>query len=527
MSNLSARLWNSPWALTLTAGLLLGISFPPFPFPFPLLLPVGFMLFYRLIDITDRMRATAYFGYFGILLWNIITTYWLCMADVTAGVAAIVANSVVMTLPLFGMRYVNNRIRNIYLLVAVQASFWISFEFLHFRWDLAWPWLTLGNAFSVEPVFIEYLSITGILGVSFWLAALGGLLYNYIKKRQRSLAVALIVFFIVPPLISVFMYFSVPLTASHKARVEVVQPNYNSYLELSGYSNPYKPLNEIIAYSDSVRTDSTQLILWPENAIQIGIDMNSPITQRLRRISMKWGATIIAGTNYFQYYTGKHHPYLVRRDGDGDMYNIFNAALAFEPNGKITVYRKRELVPIVERVPFVNFMGRLHLFGVDWADLQGYGRGDKVTLIPVDNDSTMVSICYDADFPDWTRRFVKKGASFISMITNDGWWGKSSGYIQHFEYARLRAVENGRYVVRSANNGISGVIAPNGNIIKRTTYWTRVAFLASIPEMHNLTFYSLHGDLIGYLALILIVVTIIFLVFQHRDQAVTTKSDRG
>lgn len=518
MSDFTVRWWNNPWALTFTAGILLGISFPPFPFPFPLLLPIGFMFFYRLIDITGRMRATAYYGYFGILLWNIITTYWLCMADITAGVAAILANSVVMTLPLMGMKFVNDRIRNTWLLVALQASFWITFEFLHFRWDLAWPWLTLGNAFSTEPVLIQYISITGILGASFWLVALSGLLYNFFKKRQRSIGYAIGVFFTFPVLLSVLLYTMAPLHSAHKVQVEVVQPNYDSYLELSGYRNPYKPLNKIIAYSDSVRSDSTALVLWPENAIQIGISMDSPITQRLRKISMKWGTTIISGTNYYQYYTGKHHPYLVRHDGNGDAYNIFNAALAFEPNGKIKVYRKRELVPIVERVPFVNFMGRLHLFGVDWSDLQGYGRGDKVTLLPVDNDSTMASICYDADFPDWTRRFIKKGASFISMITNDGWWGKSSGYIQHFEYARLRAIENRRYVVRSANNGISAVIAPNGNVLKRTQYWTREAFLATIPEMHTLTLYTRYGDVIGYLALIAVTITVIILVTLKRDE---------
>lgn len=116
---------------------------------------------------------------------------------------------------------------------------------------------------------------------------------------------------------------------------------------------------------------------------------------------------------------------------------------------------------------------------------------------------TAVAICYDSVFPDWIRGFVNDGARFIVVVTNDGWWGNTSGHIQHFEFARLRAVETGRTVLRSANNGLSGAILPNGDVALKTEYWTRDHFLFDVPLYDHKTFYVRYGDWIGYPALAL------------------------
>jgi len=510
------KLWNNKWALSLTAGLLLGLSFPPFPFPY--LVIIAFVLLLRLCDLTESLKEVAYFSYAGLLLWNIIVTYWLCMATVIGGIAAILANTVVMTLPIIVIKYFKDRIKNIYILSIAIASAWVTYEFLHHRWDLAWPWLSLGNAFSSTPWLVQYISVTGPLGITFWVLIIASLVYGIIINQNRRPTVVLIAFILIPALFSIYQYFTRPITSKKSMQVLVVQPNYDSYLELAGYDNALTPLHKIINYTDSMRTDSTDLILWPENAIQSGITQHSYISQLLSRKSREWHTTIISGASLFYYYPKDHHPEVVRKGNDnGRYYNVFNAAMGYHPDGSVTYYEKAKLVPIVERVPFVNFLKKIIPFHINWGNISGYGRGHKVTDFGTGAGRVTALVCYDEDFPDWVRQFVSKGSDIITIITNDGWWGNSSGYIQHFEYARLRAIENQRYVVRSANNGISCVIANNGKVLKRTKFWTRDAFLSEVPEMHNLTFYTRYGDWLGYITLFLTFTGIGYLIIEKRS----------
>ncbi|MDZ7756047.1 apolipoprotein N-acyltransferase [Rhodohalobacter sp.] len=149
-------------------------------------------------------------------------------------------------------------------------------------------------------------------------------------------------------------------------------------------------------------------------------------------------------------------------------YNYFNAALFFNADGSISDYEKANLVPVVERLPFVEFFNAVDVFGwVDWGRIQQFGKGNSPDMLETPQFKTPGLICYDSVYPSWIREFVRNEASFITIITNDGWWGNTSGHHQHFAYARLRAIEFDRWVARSANNGISGIIAPNGEIIQQ------------------------------------------------------------
>jgi apolipoprotein N-acyltransferase len=153
------------------------------------------------------------------------------------------------------------------------------------------------------------------------------------------------------------------------------------------------------------------------------------------------------------------------------------------------------LVPIVERLPFVEFFNAIDFLGlVDWGSIQQFGKGDSPDMIHTPNLTTPGLICYDSVYPSWIREFVQKDASFLTIITNDGWWGNTSGHLQHFAYARLRAIEFERWIARSANNGLSGVIAPNGEIIRQTNYWVRTGFTETIINRNSKTIYTQFGD---------------------------------
>ena len=501
-----SKLWNNPrWTITASA-LLLGLSFPPVDLAY-LQMP-AFVLLIRLACKSSSYREAAYRSYFVFVLWNIFTTYWLMMASFVAGVAAILANSALMTIPLVAMRLIQRRYANFWVISIGQAAIWTSYEYLHHQWDLAWPWLTLANAWSVVPELIQFVEYTGIWGISFWVVLMASSAYQLLVRPTEEISLATTAGFLsvlIAPLvlsaIIIYQYTDEPVA---ERTVLVGQPNFNSYETYGGFSDREAALQNLISISDSVMRDDVSAIFWPENAVRPRLISNERdgISRRLRQLSEQWDAAIISGTSYYQLYSEDEKPPLARTSGDLN-YIFYNSAIGFYPDGEKAVYHKGNLVPIVERVPFLDALSMLLPIGVDWAEIGGMGRGKKQTLFQYEGISVPALVCYDSVFPSWVRGFVADGANMIAVITNDGWWGKTSGHIQHFAYARLRAIEFRRWVVRSANNGISGVITSEGDVLKMTEYKQKDAFTYAVPLLQYETFYALYGDWFAWAGLII------------------------
>lgn len=519
MNSYITSFWNNKWTLSLTTGVLLGISFPPFPLPF--LTFVAFILLFRLIDLCETAGEAAYVSYPAFLIWNLIATYWLMLATPAGGIAAILANAVLMTIPV--MLHYNILRLNIsgWLTYTLAAAFWVSYEYLHHQWDLAWPWLTLGNAWANAPSLIQYISITGYWGISLWILLVCGFAYHALKHREQLYGIVSVALLVIFPLLSILqLSFSSEPEADDTVETVVVQPDFDSYARYGGYSSAGEANEHLIGLIDTVRTPGTQLVVWPENAIQADISNSESFNSTsgntkklLQQKAREWQSTLIAGATYFEYYTQENAPALPYVSGQR-RYLPFNAALAFHPDQSMELYRKHNLVPVVERMPFVHALNALDLFEwIDWPNMQGYGKGYEGTQFKVADTQTPALICYDSVFPGWVGRFVRHGAGFLTIITNDGWWGDTSGHEQHFSYARLRAVEFNRWVVRSANNGISGIIAPDGSVKVETSYRGHTAFHYEVPVLTGLTFYARFGDWLPGLMLILAVVGIFRLVY--------------
>lgn len=489
------------WVTSFLAGLLLGLSFSPFPFPFTLLVFPGFYLFLRLADHTGSMREMAYYSFPGLLLWNLISTYWLMFATVAGGIAALLANSAIMTIPLMLLWKLRNRGPAFQGASVLAASVWTAYEFLHYRWDLSWPWLSLGYSFSTAPWLVQYISITGILGITFWIATV---CWMFLEKRSTT---ALLSALLLPAVVSVLIYTVRDPEPAGRMEVAVLQPNYDSYLHLAGYDNPYDPLEDLLEYSSGVISDSTRAVFWPENAVMALVIQGYPgrADQLMYRYVREWDIPLITGSSFLHRYEPGQEPVVTRGTYGGLPYNIYNSALGFYPDGLFLFYNKAKLVPMVERLPFLHFFYHMDVFAwVDWGGLARYGKGYRTDMFDMDGYQVPALICYDSVYPDWVRRFVREGAAFLVVATNDGWWGNTSGHIQHFDYARLRAVETGRTVLRSANNGLSGVILANGDVAVKTSYWTRDRFTYDVPLYTHQTFYVRYGDWIGWMSLMLV-----------------------
>jgi apolipoprotein N-acyltransferase len=187
-------------------------------------------------------------------------------------------------------------------------------------------------------------------------------------------------------------------------------------------------------------------------------------------------------------------------------------------------YVKSKLVPGVEIIPYENaipFLGKIiHQFG---GSSNSYGTLGEMEAIPGgDGHKLGAMICYESVYGDWSRVATKKGANFLAVITNDGWWGDTPGYRQHFNYARLRAIENRRDVVQSANTGTSGLIDQRGDVHFKTDWWVETSFRGTINANDTLTPFVRHGDLIGRWAwdcfLTLLIALLLWAAFSASDK---------
>lgn len=476
------------WQRSLIAGALAALAFPPMPQVFALLLIPAFMWLIRVAEESPSGRAAMWRVYPGLLVWNILTTYWLAMATVGGGVAAILANAVVMSVP-FGLyrRYRkphHTNVQNAILFIAL----YVGFEWIHHQWDLAWPWLTLGNAFSNATAIIQWIEVTGVLGLSAWILATA--FFARQPTRTGAAWVAL------PVVASLFLFFTLKETPIGTLPTLIVQPNIDSYTPFEEFGSESEILDTLLALSVRGATDRTRLVLWPENSVEGWVHPEPYRTPnpKLHDGAALWNSTLIGGATFFKSFpTPEQAPIPHRLTSTGIPFTMYNAALAWQPDGSLQVYGKRRLVPIVERLPFVTQLAWLMPW-VDWTGLMGFGKGTESANLPVGGIMVTGLVCYDSVFPDWVRHQVRDGAGVVGIITNDGWWGDTGGHEQHFAYARLRAIETRRAVVRSANNGISGVILPDGSVQFRTEYWTRVTHHADIPVYDRITLYVRYGD---------------------------------
>ena len=500
-----SKYWTNKWALTLTAPILLALSFPPFNASI-LQIP-AFVLLFQLSLLCDTKREVVYYAYPSFVLWNLFSTYWLMMATVAGGLAAILANAAIMLIPLLIIRSFFKSECNPIPVSFFTAATWVSYEFLHHNWDLAWPWLTLGNGWSNLTGVIQYISITGVFGISFWVILTASLLFLWLKTQSKQLLIAGSAAFLIFPLLSILTFIGIQSSEESPTEVVIIQPNSDSYEPYGGHPTLDSLIDQLLTLSGQVRTDQTDLIIWPENAIDTNLTIENRYFDRISDSLKVWNTNLITGSGFIDLYEENDKPEVYRQTQNGAAFNVYNAALYFQPDLPTEVYKKGQLVPIVERFPFVEFFQKADYFGwVDWPSLAGFGLGKTANLFEVNGEDTPALICYDSVFSGWVNKFVENGAGYLTIITNDGWWGDSHGHTQHFAFARLRAIEHRMWIARSANNGISGIISPDGKVQIETEYWTEDAFRFTIYSNTNPTFYSRFGNWIGYLSVILMIV---------------------
>ncbi|HAN76756.1 MAG TPA: apolipoprotein N-acyltransferase, partial [Bacteroidales bacterium] len=300
-----------------------------------------------------------------------------------------------------------------------------------------------------------------------------------------------------------------PKTDENSLEFAVIQPNIDPFAEKFSGLSPADQLDLILRLADSVATPATKYFIAPETSIIYPIWVHEPekhpAYEPIRQFLAKHpGASLLIGA--YTYSKVAEPTGISLQDTDGSWYNIHNSALIYLPNGKVEIYHKSKLLIGPETIPWAGLLKYLQVFSINLGGIVGsYTTQPEAEVFACpENDARLAPIiCYESVFGEYTGEFVRKNANLLAIITNDGWWGTSEGYLQHLRFSQLRAIETGKWVVRSANTGVSCIISPSGKIIKQTQYGVRTAFTYQVPLSETKTYYSQTGDYIGRLAALL------------------------
>jgi len=520
--------------LTFLSGILLWLSWYPHGFTFFI-----FIAFVPLFIVSDRFleKREGFAFWQGIwssfpafLIWNVGVTWWIWNCTEPGAVAAIVLNSLFMSC-VFGIWHWTKKWNLTKITIALSfIAFWCSWEFLHLNWQITWPWLNLGNVFAATPKVVQWYEYTGTFGGTIWILSVNFLLYHLIKYRDKSVPIlsnlrhlwtnrtfiSLIMVIIIPIVISIIIYKTYKINQENGIEAVIVQQNIDPWRE------QYEKTNDelatlIIETATPKLTTNTSLLICSESALSHTIDEEQLLNlniyphtsfQLFDSLFQQYPQlNVVLGLSTVAFFDTKSRSSM-RNCYDGRFLDFYNTSCLYQRD-TIELYRKSRLVPGVEKMPYPKIFGFLEKLAVDLGGTNGsLGTDTEQRVFHAKTQQDIVKIgvpiCYESIFGELFSTFVKNGAQLMCVITNDAWWGNTSGYKQHFEMSRLRAIETRRYILRAANTGISGVIDPLGNSFQKTEYETQTAINQIVYCNNEISFYTKYGD---YLAKIMLGLT--------------------
>lgn len=487
------------------------------------------MAFIPLLIVDDQLhrhnRAGIAFFFYALaafLTWNILSTWWIAYVSFAGMLIIALINAALMS----GVCWLAHSIRrtlDIWTAYFSLIIFWITFEYLHFHWSMQWPWLILGNGFASSIEWIQWYEYTGVLGGSLWILMVNVLLYAAIKHLKKISVKALkvatgLALLIILPLSWSFYRYDTFNESRDRIRVAVLQPNIDPYKDKFAGLTYEEQTRRMVSLAQSVAVDSIQYVVAPETALEPLWENDSMRRQKSLPMfdtlfSSHPGLRVIAGAiTQKKIQKGDPVSYAARHAASGDLYEVYNSSLFFDHSQEIQIGHKSILVSGVEKIPFQQYFPFLSNYIVDAGGVSG-------SLTPADQPTVFKSeggegigtiICFESVFGSFVGSTVKKGASILFVITNDGWWKESYGLTQHFNYSRLRAVETRRSIARSANTGLSGFINQRGEVIKITSSNTESAISAFLALNDQLTFYVKNGDYLGWISAVLSVMAVLY-----------------
>ncbi|MCZ2443469.1 MAG: apolipoprotein N-acyltransferase [Flavobacteriales bacterium] len=512
--------WYHHLFLAILSGILLSISWPVNGIPF-----LVFFAFIPILYIGYSIQKTCmsrcglrFFAhiYLAFFLWNLFTTYWIFFSSPEGAYLAILVNALLMAL-IWVLYFYTYKVLGKKVGYISLIAYWLAFEFLHLDWDLSWPWLMLGNVFASRVEVIQWYEWTGNTGGTIWILivniSLLELFLSISEKRfiPRQLILPLLLI-MVPIMYSLLRYYTYE-EKKDPISVVLVQPNIDPWDKFGGIPAAQQ-FQHLMSLGLSKADSLSDYVITPETSVfPYGVwDHELMQTQEynfLKAITNRWhNLHFIVGISHLQIFEpGADVPSTAEKFHNKDLYyDDHNSALQIDFYHDYQIYHKSKLVPGPEMMPFAQILKPVQykLFGKLGGQIGDMGTQKDRTVFynSVRDIYAAPVICYESIYGGFITEYIRKGAAFISISTNDAWWGDSPGYKQLLAYTRLRAIETRRSIARAANTGISCFINQRGDILQPTRFWTDDVVKGEINLNHQLTFYVRYGDYLGRIAVL-------------------------
>jgi apolipoprotein N-acyltransferase len=225
------------------------------------------------------------------------------------------------------------------------------------------------------------------------------------------------------------------------------------------------------AYLDLTRAaaaNDAEFVVWPESSTPFYFEEDRFGGEQIRAVVRATGVDLLLGSDQIAH---------------TEPPALYNAAFLVAPTGAF-------VAPLVESVA-------------------GFSAGESTVMLPVGQGRVSTAICYEIVYPNLARDAVLAGSQLLTTITNDAWYGRSSAPHQHFLQASMRAIETGRYLVRAANTGISGIVDPYGRVLAQSSLFERTVIAGEVRLLDSMTVYGRIGDVFAYACAALTVAALI------------------
>jgi len=498
-------------ALALLSGTTTALAFAKFNllfFAWISLIPLLYLLYQKSPKHAFFLGWTGGFAFFAVLL------YWI--PDVPAhygGLPWILSFLTYLFFTLFlGVfwalfAWFFNRIRQVYprAVWILAPCIWVAYEFTTTHLLTGFPWGLLGYSQHQNLYFLQTASVLGVYGLSFVLILFQcGFLYSIINKKRTP-------FFLVLALVLVlhvggYLGLKEVSPSSESFMGAVVQGNISAETDFSRltHQETTQLFLRHLDLSRQAQSQGARFIIWAELSVPLCFSCNYGIyplfIRYLTDFVQETQCTFLLGTNE------------IAQDQEQTYY--FNSAVCLGPDLSPTFYSKMHLVPFGEYTPYKKLFFFIANFTHAIGDLT---PGSEYVLHHFQGNEFAAPICYEIIFPDIVRNFVRKGANFLVTITNDAWYGTSSAPFQHFAIAGMRAVENRRFVLRSATTGISGIIDPYGRVLAQSQLYTPSVHTGLITPSDTLSWYTRFGYAFTYVCLTLSLLFFILALVRKRS----------
>ena len=376
--------------------------------------------------------------------------------------------------------------------LVLSPATWVAMEYTRGFLFGGFPWIPLGNTMATLLPIVQLASLVGVYGLSAFVALVnvGFAVTALATGRTRALAIAATLILLLSASVWGGQRMAANrLTQGAPIRVGLIQGNI-AQLDKWNPARAGMIVDRYLQLTRQAIANGAEFVLWPESATPFYFQ-DDPGGDQIRSLVRQTGTPLLLGSDEVE---------------PGTPTRFYNSAYMLDTAGTTAaVYRKIHLVPFGEYVPFQR---ALFFVGPLVEAVSAFTAGARVTMLPVREHMISTAICYEVTYPSQAREAVRQGSELLTTITNDAWYGTSSAPYQHFEMAAMRAVEQGRYMVRAANTGVSGIIDPYGRVLIRTSLFETAAVVGEARFVQERTRYARIGDVVPQVATVLTVLAL-------------------